>query len=465
MTVETRVNSGYEDILSFLAERTGLVFPPGRSEAARERIGMAVKQAGAGDSGVFIERLNSSPAMLDDLISELVVGETYFFRDPAQYDFLRHEAIPGVLAPRRPDHVLRVWSAGCASGEEAYSLAILLEEMGMGGRARVLGTDLCRSALVKAREAAYSGWSFRGGVSEAILGWFGPDGNRRRLCDRMRERVRFEYLNLALDTYPSFAAGIWGMDVILCRNVLIYFTREAVRATARRLYDTLAEGGWLLTGPSDPPLQDLAPFETVVTPGGTAYRRARRSVTVTGWHATPAAAAESAPVSAGTAVHEDPMPGPVRVETEAIAPPELDAAEGLDVAARVREMANSAGLPTALREVEEATRRAPLSAELGFLHAVVLSELGRLREAADAARGVLYLDGSLAVVHFLNGTILRRLGDLEGAGRAFRNAHELAAGRPPEEPVSLGDGERAGRLVEGAAAQLAMVAGAARRAG
>jgi len=463
MTVEALVIDGHEDILAFLAGRAGLVFPPGRAEAVREGIGRAMTRTGAADSASYLADLEASPVALDDLISELVVGETYFFRDPAQFDFLRRDAIPRVMGDRRPDHVLRVWSAGCASGEEAYSLAILLDEMGLGVRAAILGSDLCRSALVKARQAVYGDWSFRGAVSEAILGRFEPDGNRRRLCDRIRERVRFEYMNLALDMYPSFAAGIWGMDVIMCRNVLIYFTPEAARATARRLYDTLGSGGWLLTGPSDPPLQDLASFEAVITPGGTAYRRAPRSVTVSGWNSPPAVAAVSFPVSVETAILEDPGASPVRME--AVAAPDVACASEAepDPAARVRELANSAGLPAALREAEEATRRSPLSPELAFLHAVVLAELGRLDEAAAVARIALFLDRTLAVGHFLQGTILRRLGDLDGAARAFRNARDLAAGRLPDEPMPLADGERAGRLAEGAAAQLAMV-GAARRA-
>lgn len=172
-----------------------------------------------------------------------------------------------------------------------------------------------------------------------------------------------------------------------------------------------------------------------------------------GWDAVPAVAAGPFPMSVETAVHEDPVSSPVRME--AVAEP--------DPATRVRELANSAGLPAALREVEEATRRSPLSAELAFLRAVLLAELGRLAEAAAVARIALFLDRTLAVGHFLQGTILRRLGDLDGAARAFRNARDLAAGRPPDESVPLADGERAGRLAEGAAAQLAMV-GAARRA-
>ncbi|MEK7474556.1 MAG: CheR family methyltransferase [Candidatus Coatesbacteria bacterium] len=461
MTAPSCVAGGHGEILAFLAARAGLVFPPSRIEAVRDGIGRAMARAGAADGPSYLGAIESSPAALDDLVSELVVGETYFFRDPGQFDFLRQDGIPAVLARRPAGHALRIWSAGCATGEEAYSLAILADEMGLSGRSSVVGTDLCRSALVKARRAVYGGWSFRG-TGEPLLARFEPDGPRRRVGAALRERVRFEYLNLALDSYPSFAAGIWGMDVILCRNVLIYFSREAVAATARRLHDTLGEDGWLLTGPSDPPLQDLAPFEIVITPGGTAYRRAARRTVVAGWEAVAPVLAESLTAEIPQVACEPRVALPVEPVGAPGIPPAP--AEEPDPAARIRGIANLAGLPAALREVEDARLRSPHSVDLAFLRAVVLSELGRLDDAAAEARHALYLDRTLAAAHFLQGTILRRLGDLGGAARAFRNARDLAAGRPPDEPVPLGEGERAGRLAEGAAVQLEMV-GAARRVG
>src|SRR5690606_369942 len=89
----------------------------------------------------------------------------------------------------------------------------------------------------------------------------------------VREGVRFDYLNLALDTWPSQATGVWELDVIFCRNVLIYFNRATVEAVAQRLFASLSEGGYLIMGPSDPPLSELAPLETFVTDWGIAYRR------------------------------------------------------------------------------------------------------------------------------------------------------------------------------------------------
>ena len=131
------------------------------------------------------------------------------------------------------------------------------------------------------------------------------------MADKIRRRVVFEYLNLALDFYPSFAAGVWGMNLIMCRNVLIYFDRETIRGVARRLYDSLAPGGWLFTAASDPPLAQDAPFETVGTDAGVFYRRS--TGTPSAFAATAFAPSPALPVL--------PLPPPVQPELTWPTPP------------------------------------------------------------------------------------------------------------------------------------------------
>ena len=113
----------------------------------------------------------------------------------------------------------------------------------------------------------------RGEGADAAKPYLQPYEGRFLVAEHIHRRVNFEYLNLALDVYPSLTTDTWGMDIILCRNVLIYFDPQAIRAVARRLYQALAVGGWLLTAASDPPLAAYAPFETVTTDAGLLYRR------------------------------------------------------------------------------------------------------------------------------------------------------------------------------------------------
>src|SRR6185436_20133992 len=154
-------------------------------------------------------------------------------------------------------------------------LAILLAEEGLDEGAFVLGTDLSAAALVRARAASYSDWSMRG-VSETFLrDYFRHERRRRVLVDRIRTKVCFQRLNL-VGAEDYAAVGAYGMDLILCRNVLIYFDHATAARIGARLFDSLAEGGVLLTAGADPLLGEYAPFEVEVTRVGLLYRRPAR---------------------------------------------------------------------------------------------------------------------------------------------------------------------------------------------
>jgi len=268
-----RTHPALGSVVRLLGERTGLCFPPERRESAEQVIRRAMTQRGIADPDAYRALIERDNAALDDLLSEITVGETYFFREPAQFDFIRRTVLPDLERRCGPQHTVRAWSAGCASGEEAYSLAILFAEAGRAQRAFLLATDVSRAALARAQRATYGRWSLRGVGADAAGPYLRPQGNLFVLDESIRRSVAFAYLNLALDAYPSFATWTWGMDLILCRNVLIYFDPQTIRGVARRLYESLAPGGWLLTAASDPLLGDAAPFDHVTTDAGVFYRR------------------------------------------------------------------------------------------------------------------------------------------------------------------------------------------------
>jgi chemotaxis protein methyltransferase CheR len=455
----------YEAVIGLLGERTGLSFPPPRHESAEQGVRRAMARAGVADPEEYRARIARDARALDELVVELTVGETYFFRDADQFEFLRRTVVPDLWRRLGPEHTVRAWSCGCASGEEAYSLAIVFLEEGLGERCYLLATDISRAALARCHQAAYGSWSLRGPGAAAAAPYLTPHGNRFVVHGRVRRVVTFDYLNLARDVYPSFAGGTWGMDLILCRNVLIYFDAETVRGVARRLFEALAPGGWLITAASDPPLGGEAPFEVVVTDVGVFYRRPG-----VGGAAEPITP-EPAVLSTEYSVLSTKSPAPAFSP-----PPDIQARDAYDRGdyARAADLAAplTADLSAALLHVRalanletgraeracaEAAARHPLAAELHHLHAVLLLELGRDEEAARAARRVTYLDRTLAVGHFTLGSILFRRGDRAGARRAYRNARDLSAARPADEPVPLSDGMPAGRLAEAASAQLAVL--------
>lgn len=469
MTV-TRSDPAVDDIMRIVAAETGLCF---RSGCLDVEVGIQRAMARAGVDSVqqFAADLESRRRSIDDLVSELTVGETYFFRDPQQFHFIRHEVFPDVVRRRGAEHALRIWSAGCATGEEAYSLAITLSDAGLNGH--ILATDLSRPSLESARAASYRRWSLRGAVDALIQRCFHQRGSEWMLDGRFRSQVTFECHNLARAVYPSVPGGIWGMDLILCRNVLIYLDSDTVHRVAQALSETLAEGGWLITGPSDPTLNGIAGLSSVVMADGVYYRKRAAQVgtnlfpssadseasasatdrpTVLG-HARDSCDRTSSDSSGDSAFRKTPSP----LATERYARSlemSQQAAEPASAALRIRAIANRHGSDAALKELATWLERFPLSTELHLLQGVLQMELGRHHEASQSLRRVLYLDRSLVIGHFLLATALRRQSRLEEARRAYRNARNLAVVYDPDERLPLADGERARTIAEAAHAEM-----------
>jgi chemotaxis methyl-accepting protein methylase len=190
--------------------------------------------------GDYVAGLAGDPAAFQDFVDRVTVQETSFFRHPEQF-----AAIERTLLPALPDPVL-IWSAGCANGQEAYSLAMLLEEAGRPGR--VIATDVSSHALARTREARYEARELRGLSPARRERFVVPDVRGFTLVPALRERVTVAHNNLASDP-PPFATG--ACHLVLCRNVLIYFSREEIAAFLRRLHARLADGAHLMIGGSE----------------------------------------------------------------------------------------------------------------------------------------------------------------------------------------------------------------------
>ena len=466
----------------FVRQRTGLVFRGARRPALEAGLAAAMRRAALTDPRTYLQRVESRPELLDDLVGEITVGESYFFRDAAQFAVIREEIIPALVSDRARNHPLRIWSAGCATGEEPYSLAMLVRELGLADQTHIVATDLSRAALAGASHGRYTRWSLRGLAAEVVQAYFVERGNRFELSPSVRAAVDFRYLNLADDTYPSLSTGVWAMDLIVCRNVLIYFDAETIARVARRLIDSLSQDGWLLLGASDPLLSDLVPCDVHVTRSGLVYRRATTGRSTRESIAAPTPVEEITPPPAAA-------PLIARVDTVEPVSPAVDdseaaircyetrdfpgAVEHAERAVRrdgsdatpwivlVRAHANRGDLAAAGRACAAALERHPSAAELHYLHAVLLSEAERAADAAAAARRALYLDRAFVVAHLVLGGALGRLRDMESARRAFRSAEQLLAALAPNAIVPGSDGETAGRLLEMARVQMRLLAEAA----
>ncbi len=425
---------------------TGLTFQPSRRADFAGALTHAMGRAGERSTEHYLERVRQDATLQDDLIAEITVGETYFFRDPSQLRVVRELALDSY----QQDRHLRLWSAGCASGEEPYTLAMMVRDSGHIN-STVVGTDLSRVALARARQAKYTHWSLRGVPEETIRTWFESGGKQARPVESIRNAVEFRYLNLAEDTYPSLATGIWHMDIILCRNVLIYLDEATVARVARRLLDSLSADGWLFLGGADPLLGNFVPCEVVTTAAGLAYRRkgARPSISVP---------RELTPVPGLDPFELEPVASSPPATSPATTASHAPASSWLE---QIRLHANRGEIELATRLCERALERTRDSAELHYLNAVLLAEAGHHEAAAQAARRALYIDRELAVAHLALGNSLGRLGDTPGAQMALRNAHRLLSALPPETIVPASDGEIASRLAEMTRVQLRLSEGAA----
>lgn len=450
-----------DDALSYVSAQTGLVFPGGRRQDFDAGVLRIMARHNLREVNDLLDRMRFDAGLLDQLVAELTVHESYFFREPAQFEAIRRRILPQLQRERGPRAVFDIWSAGCATGEEPYSLAILLEQAGLLDRCRIRATDISRAALAKAAAAAYSDWSFRGTDAASDPRYFRRRGGRFQLEARLRDRVAFEALNLMSGPYRQ-PSGDGGFDLILCRNVLIYFDTPTGARVAGWLLDALNDGGWLITASADPPLWDWAPFEVLTTPDGIFYRKRSARRPCPPPSAQPGLTPTRSIAGAQTVAAFDPpherAPG-IGDRRQAQPSGEL-AGDAPACLTRIKEVANSAGSARAEPLAAAALTRHPMSPELHYLHAILLLDLNRWDEAQAAVQQVLYLDRNLAAARLLLGSILRRRGDLGGALRAYRNALHCCAGRSADDLAELTDGERFGRLAALATAEIAMLEGA-----
>lgn len=209
--------------------------------------------AGFRDYYRFIRYSSEREQELAELVDIITTNETYFFREMFQLRALTEEIIPEILARRHRQQEsgpLRIWSAGCSTGEEPYTVAMLLLESGccQGHRVEIIGTDISHRVLRQARRGVYGASAFRATEEHFRQRYFQPEGEGSRVNDRVKDLVTISHLNLLDDAHMALLGT---MDVVLCRNVMIYFDREVRKRVADSLFRVIRAGGFLLLGHAD----------------------------------------------------------------------------------------------------------------------------------------------------------------------------------------------------------------------
>jgi chemotaxis protein methyltransferase CheR len=250
--------SAFETVARLLETRAGVLLTADKAYLVDSRLGPLAKELGL--PGVEALAVATREAGVATRVVEAMLNnESYFFRDAAAFEQLR-SVICEVLVPRRAvSRHLRIWSAACSTGQEPYSLAMLLDEQPelAGWRVEIVATDLSGQAVAKAKAGLYSQFEVQRGLGIGrMMQWFAPDGDGWRARDELRRRVRFGTQNLLS---PFDALGRF--DLVLCRNALMYLTPAVKHDVLRRMARVVAADGWLLLGAAETVLGVADAFE------------------------------------------------------------------------------------------------------------------------------------------------------------------------------------------------------------
>lgn len=254
----------FDHFRELVRTRSGLQLPPEKAYLVASRLAPVARINGFGDVGELLTavRLRPTPALQQACVEAMATHESFFFRDGAPFEQLARDVLPRLIEARRATRSLRIWCAACSSGQEPYSIAMLLQELGpqlSGWRTEILATDMSEAILKKARSGLYSDFEARRGLAEERLKrWFVQEGGCWRVSPQLQQMVVFKPHNLL-----HGAAGMGPFDVVFCRNVLIYFDVAQKRTILADIARSLAEDGRLFLGSAETVLGVSDAFELI----------------------------------------------------------------------------------------------------------------------------------------------------------------------------------------------------------
>ncbi|MBT9544598.1 MAG: tetratricopeptide repeat protein [Candidatus Sericytochromatia bacterium] len=452
---------GFEQLKTYVVEQTGLAYYRNKDRELAYKFSRRMEKIQQTDYRDYLAHLQAEAGRAERelLIQELTIGETYFFRYQEQFDAVRDQLLPelikGICAERQR---LSVWSAGCATGEEIYSLAILLNSAFpqlQSWDVSLLGTDINRDFLRQAEKASYRKWALRNSSDVFLQQYFLKQDQEWQLLPAYRKGVQFRAHNLILDDIAALIP-VGGFDLIFCRNVLIYFDQETYRRLIVDFYRALKPGGWLVLGPAELTPLSCEPFAPHALSRLSCFRKE-----------DPAQSAEVAAFSASASSLSAPaFPDPFAVPelpvfpwqsqlapassslplllthsplTERLISMPVQPSLPSEALNTIRSLADQGQLAAAEALCRQFLAQEPLHVSCHYYLALVLSAQGQTAEALQALKQVLYLDHKHILAHYHQGLLFQQMGQMPAARKAFRNALGLL--NTQQEDSSLPDSE------------------------
>jgi len=406
--------TGLDEIETLLRDWIGLDIATVGRAAVERAVRQRMERLELKDPAAYARRARRETAERDELVEEVIVAESWFFRDRQVFDFVADFAATRAAVPGRGP--VRILCAPAAGGEEPYSMAMALFEAGLAKEQfSIDAIDISRRALARAATGRYSANAFRDADLAFRDRWFTVSGGHSEISGRVRDQVRLEWANL-LD--PGFAAGRARYDVVFCRNLLIYLTDDARRLVERQLDRLLGPDGLLVLGAAEPPI-----MKGDWLPAGTASVFALRR----GVHA--ASSPLPAVPRAGSAPRRPrPAIAPPRVTTPRLATASGPAPAGLEeVLAEAGRLANAGRFAEAIEHCERHRGSLPPAAELFFMMGMLHQSAGDLDRAEGCFHKTLYLDTDHEEAHLALALVARQRGDQAMAEKYRQSAARAVA--------------------------------------
>jgi chemotaxis protein methyltransferase CheR len=439
----------------------------------------------------YLKRLGSEVSMHEELrrlAAKLTIGESYFFRSPEQLTVFSEVAIPR-LTRRDPTRPIRILSAGCSTGEEPYTLAMRLRELGPLAPAEVsiLAIDINPEALAKARRGSYSAWAMRATPPDCVGKYFRRERRQFVLDEGVQAMVQFDERSVAREDYQFWQPHRF--DIIFCRNVIMYLSARVVGEVIARFARALTPDGFLFLSHAEPlrgisqvfhvehaqgtfyyVLRDAPGSPTSLRPGARPGSIQRSTLTASGAVAKPAIAGPAPPsldavsraekgasLSFGAALMKAEQYDDALAALEALAPADRLDPDVLLLTAIIQvergKLDQAAALCTSLLALDG------LNAAAHYLTALCHEHGGRRAAAIDSYRVGVYLDAAFAMPHLRLGLMFRREGDLPSARRELQNASILLAQEDPARVLLFGGGFSRSTLIDLCASELRLCEG------
>jgi len=414
----------FEQFRDYIHKHSGIYLEENKLDSLRISLVARSTRRGQHSLAEYFDVLTTDEAEFKELLNLITINETSFFRFPGQFEAFRNHVIPELMASKiKGPRELRVWSAGCSTGEEPYSIAMTMLDSGMeslGWIPRVYASDVSTKALGAAKAGIYQKRTMQNVPDEVLRRYFDKEAGREefRVKEKVRRVVEFGYHNLSKEPYPLALMGNW--DVIFCRNVTIYFQLESTRRVVANFFNSLNEGGYLFVGHSETLTSVSDDFEAVEVGGVFLYRKPHEAARLARFTSQSERARRA----------DLPVPRPridvprrsatPRAKPEASKPQIVPAPPDRELLTEAQARLRDGRSDEVLTLVDEVLDKDPTSAEAYLLSAYVHADAGRYEQARASCERALAINPLLPVARYILGIIFQQQGDLVRAVSEFK---------------------------------------------